>query len=543
MLDHVIMMFYQQNHKIFANKHWLLCIFAIFLSTILTACQSLNTPPHQHKSQIISQQSLQLQTQLTNNHTLLKKISKHAPKHNNLSGYYPIITSFDAFSSRNILTTLANHSIDVQYYIWHNDEAGQIMLKQLYHSANRGVKVRLLLDDLNTNPQLDQILLKFSKHPNIAVRLINPKKIRHLTPVNFAVAMPRYHRRMHNKSMIFDKQLSIIGGRNIGDEYLRSDSQNEFADLDVLLAGKVVNTINDSFEQYWQSDLAYDIEVLVKDTSSETADFLSSLDKINQQNSTIFFPKDDANRKRLDKVLQQGLLTFRWAKIDFFSDNIKKLVKDDNKSERLISQLRETIGTPKKDFSIISSYFVPTNLGIKQLNQLVNDGVNVRVLTNSFHATDVPIVHAGYREARLPMLKGGVQLYELKSSIDADLRKKKSTLSKQEISTSLHTKAFAVDNRLVFIGSYNFDPRSANINTELGVVIYDAQFATAIHQMFDDRLLNISYRLDLLNNRIIWQTLEQPNPMLLLTYREPNLSVINDIWIRFFSILPIQWLL
>ena len=134
------------------------------------------------------------------------------------------------------------------------------MLKQLYDMANRGVKVRLLLDDLNTDSKIDQLLLAFASHPNIAVRYINPKIIRSLTTANFAVAMPRYHRRMHNKSMTFDKQLSIIGGRNIGNEYLRSDTKNEFSDLDVLLAGKVVDSINDSFEQYWNSPISYDIE-------------------------------------------------------------------------------------------------------------------------------------------------------------------------------------------------------------------------------------------------------------------------------------------
>lgn len=537
------LLFWQKIPKFFARKYWLSLIYGSFFSIFLTACQSLNLPPHLSKSQRLSQQSLQLQKTLTNNQDLINKISKKPNKNRDLSGYYPIITSFDAFSSRNVLTNLSQHSIDIQYYIWHNDEAGQIMLKQLYESANRGVKVRLLLDDLNTNPQLDQLLLAFAQHPNIAVRLINPKNVRQLTSLNFATAMPRYHRRMHNKSMTFDKQLSIIGGRNIGDEYLRSDTQNEFADLDVLLAGKVVNAINDSFEQYWQSDLAFDIEVLLKNNKknqSSHGDFLSRLDKIKTQNFATFFP---TTSKRLDNSLYKHNLDFRWAKIDFVVDDVKKLSKSDAKSERLVTKLREAVGTPKQDFSIISSYFVPTNLGIKQLKQLVNNGVNVKVLTNSFHATDVPIVHAGYREARLPMLKAGVDLYELKSSIDADLRQKKSTLSKQKVSTSLHTKAFAVDDRLAFIGSYNIDPRSANINTELGVIIYDKPLAKAIHQLFDNNILNVSYHLVLNKHELLWQTLEQPNPMIISTNREPNLFFVNDVWIRLFSVLPIQWLL
>lgn len=537
------LLFWQKIPKFFARKYWLSLIYGSFFSIFLTACQSLNLPPHLSKSQRLSQQSLQLQKKLTNNQDLLKKISKNPTKNRDLSGYYPIITSFDAFSSRSILTNLSQHSIDIQYYIWHNDEVGQIMLKQLYEAANRGVKVRLLLDDLNTNPTLDQLLLAFSQHPNIAVRLINPKNVRQLTSVNFATAMPRYHRRMHNKSMTFDKQLSIIGGRNIGNEYLRSDTQNEFSDLDVLLSGKVVNAINDSFEQYWQSDLAFDIEVLLNihtNNQPNNDDFLSHLDKIKTQNFATFFP---ANTSHLDNILYKHGLNFRWAKIDFVVDDVKKLSKSDDISKRLITQLREAIGTPKQDFSIISSYFVPTNLGVKQLKQLVNDGVSVKVLTNSFNSTDVPIVHAGYHEARLPMLKAGVDLYELKPSVNADLRQKKSTLRKQKVSTSLHTKAFAVDDKLAFIGSYNIDPRSANINTELGAIIYDKQLARGIHQTFDANILNVSYHLVLLNEQVVWQTLENPNPMIISVNREPNLFFVNEVWIRLFSILPIQWLL
>lgn len=550
--------------KIFQYHSTVQWFFLTWVAIFLTACQQLPVKPHSLKSQLLTQQSQQLQPKLSKKTDLIQQISQTAPPTDkNLSGYYPIITSRDAFASRSMLTDLAKHSIDIQYYIWHNDEAGQLMLKQLYDMANRGVKVRLLLDDLNTDSKIDQLLLAFASHPNIAVRYINPKIIRSLTPANFAVAMPRYHRRMHNKSMTFDKQLSIIGGRNIGNEYLRSDTKNEFSDLDVLLAGKVVDSINDSFEQYWNSPISYDIEnlVLPYEVNNKTNKihminteqrFFDSLDKI-KKNEQWFHSQDfyqaptltvGGHHQALNEVLHQKKLDFRWAKIDFFADNVQKLLKKDNKSERLVEQLRESIGTPKHDFTVVSSYFVPTNRGIKELNQLVADGVNVTILTNSFDSTDVPTVHVGYSEARLPLLKAGVKLYELKSSAGADLRIKKPRLSRNEISTSLHTKAFAVDDRLAFIGSYNVDPRSANINTELGVVIYDPALAKAMHKMFDDNILNISYKLMLSDkNRIVWQTLDEDRPIVLNKANEPRLSLVNSTWIRIFSVLPIQWLL
>lgn len=529
---------YQKIPIFFEKKSWQNLVLLGFISIFLTACQSLNLSPHLAKSQNISQQSQQLQRKTYHQQALLKRISKNIPQnHHTLSGYYPIITNTEARDARHVLTDLATHSIDIQYYIWHNDKSGQEMLKKLYKSANRGVKVRLLLDDLDTTPVSDQILLNFAKHENIAVRLINPKNVRNLTPLNFVTAMPRYHRRMHNKSMTFDKQLSIIGGRNIGDEYLSNENNNNtFADLDVLLAGKVVNAINDSFEQYWQSDLSYDIEVLVKNNPQQSTDFLQSINEIDLQT-------DDDKSTTFQKRLLAGGLNLRWTQIDFFVDNVKKLSKKDKPADRLVVQLREAIGTPKQDFSVISSYFVPTKLGVKQLNQLVADGVNVTILTNSFKATDVPIVHSGYIHSRLPMLQAGVNLYELKPSADADLRKKKSLINPQNSNTRLHIKAFAVDDRLAFIGSYNVDPRSANINTELGVIIYDKELAKAIHQIFDDKILNISYRLGVQENRLVWQTLEEGNPNHNLQRKEPNVSLLNNIWLNLFAILPFQWLL
>ena len=248
----------QTSHLLPYIGQWQLAyqIAGMLLIFLLTACQAL--PPNHRVNTPATIKGSPPYTPL-----IYQISASKNPSPRTLSGYYPLVESTDAFAARSVLSDMATQSIDVQYYIWHNDAAGQLMLKDLYEAANRGVKVRLLLDDLNTNLELDQQLLAFSAHPNIQVRLINPKVTRTLSPANFLVALPRYQRRMHNKSMSFDRQIAIIGGRNIGDEYLRNDTQNEFADLDVLLAGKVVEAVEQSFEQYWNSDLSYDIEQLV----------------------------------------------------------------------------------------------------------------------------------------------------------------------------------------------------------------------------------------------------------------------------------------
>ena len=195
---------------------------------------------------------------------LIESISEQNRSHPNLSGYHPIVTGANAFASRSILTDLATESVDVQYYIWHNDQAGQLLLKKLWQAADRGVVVRFLLDDFNNNAALDKHLLRFASHPNIAVRLINPMSFRKFQTLNYFTDLRRINHRMHNKSMTFDRNLSIVGGRNVGDEYLSNDENSQFADLDVLLIGDVVQDVNESFEQYWRSPLSYDIETLVK---------------------------------------------------------------------------------------------------------------------------------------------------------------------------------------------------------------------------------------------------------------------------------------
>lgn len=538
------------------------CLPLLFtlLLTPLTACQMLPNNPHiaatpTVSTQLTGAQKFSEKSRIQGQYLISRISASTNPSPSKFSGYYPLIDSSDAFASRSILTEMAQQTIDIQYYIWHNDAAGQLMLKDLYQAANRGVKVRLLLDDLNTNPELDQQLLAFAAHANIQVRLINPKVVRGFTPANFVIALPRYQRRMHNKSMTFDRQLSIIGGRNIGDEYLRKDSIAEFADLDVLLAGKVVNQINDSFEDYWDSPLSYDIERLVRPSKNPERNksdepFLGTLTAIAPVNSQSHLHKSSQlyrvqNGAIVDKQLYNKKIQFRWQPMEFLADDVKKLLNQDDKDSRLVSKLRARIGTPKQQLTIVSSYFVPTDLGVLQLSKLMENGVKINIFTNSYESTDVPIVHSGYNVARVPMLKAGIGLYELKSSADADFRRKKRSLYRSKYSTSLHTKAFAVDDKYTFIGSYNVDPRSANINTELGVLIEDKALAKSFHNTFDNSMLNVSYRVHLKDNeQLMWQTHDdKTNKKLITLDKEPHMTFVNGLWLKIFSALPFKRLL
>ena len=265
-------------------------LMIVSLSALLMSCQNLSdfglpNEPHSPSSQAFTQAVYDLYADkdlsvdksvkvnvnadvATHNQgqklpTLTQSITQLTLANPNRSGYLSIIEGNDAMATRTLLSRQASKSIDVQYYIWHNDEAGQWLLHELWLAAERGVKVRLLLDDFNITANIDELLWYFDQHPNIAVRIINPMVCRNWRGLNYVADFKRVNRRMHNKSMTYDRQLSIIGGRNIGNEYLSDHNANQFADLDVLLVGNVVDDVVLSFEWFWQSQLSYDVSQLL----------------------------------------------------------------------------------------------------------------------------------------------------------------------------------------------------------------------------------------------------------------------------------------
>ncbi|WP_201615939.1 phospholipase D family protein [Psychrobacter urativorans] len=559
------------------DPSYLLLGLTLGLSLSLSACQSLPKQPHlpqsqqlsvrvntlyqQDNSKIVQPDSTKIgdksaghkadaqQPALIDrpNTNLVAAITEQNDIHPDLSGYHPIVTGANAFASRSILTGMATQSIDVQYYIWHDDQAGQLMLKDLWQAAERGVIVRLLLDDFNNNAQLDQHLLRFASHPNIAVRLVNPLMHRKFSTLNFVTGLPRINRRMHNKSMTFDKQITIIGGRNIGNEYLSNDQNSQFADLDVLLIGKVVADIDNSFISYWSAPISFDIETLVSLNKGATGDFLTSLDKLdddekNNTRSSLAVYKAAIEDSSIDTDLVNKRVPFRWADIQFLSDDVGKLTKSVPKETNLVHQLRTLLGSPSKKLTIISSYFVPTKDGVNTLVQLADAGIEIKILTNSFDATDVTAVHSGYSQWRPKMLRAGIKIYELKSTASEEKRENKLWKARSQSSTSLHAKTFAIDDHQVFVGSYNVDPRSANINTEMGVIINDDELARQLHEALSDDLLNQAYEVKLTDNgKLQWHTLEKGEKVIYDS--EPRVDTVDHIWLTIMSWLPIDWLL
>ena len=550
------------------------------LSLSLVGCQSLPQQPHLAQSKELSERVNAMYTNKTkaqdepntpnsrldsgiednnvntetddtanaNNDTdLVATISEQNKIHPDLSGYHPIVTGANAFASRSILTDMATRNIDAQYYIWHDDQAGQLLLKDLWEAAERGVIVRLLIDDFNNSAALDQQLLRFSSHPNTAVRIVNPLMHRKFQALNFVTGLPRINRRMHNKSMTFDKQITIIGGRNIGNEYLSNDQNSQFADLDVLLIGKVVADIDNSFGSYWSAPISYDIETLVTLDEDGPTDFIEGLDQLgtnekSDNQSSLSLYKSAIADSSIDTDLLNKRIPFRWTDMQFLSDDVGKLTKSVPADTNLVQQLRTLLGRPDKELTIISSYFVPTKDGVDTLVELADSGINIKILTNSFDATDVTAVHSGYSQWRPKLLKSGIKIYELKSTASEEDRENKLWKARSQSSTSLHAKTFAIDDHQVFIGSYNVDPRSANINTEMGVIINDDELARQLHEALSDDLLSQAYEVKLTDdNHLQWHTMENGEKK--VYEAEPRVDLSDHIWLTIMSWLPIDWLL
>lgn len=515
----------------------------VAVMVLLGACQSLPPSPHLPQSTPTAKNTDSLLSAL---------VKKDTQKHPDLSAYYPISTGADAFAVRSLLTDLSQNSIDVQYYIWHNDETGQLLLKDLWRAGERGVAVRLLVDDLGISTRTSHQLAWLASHPNIAVRLANPFSYRKFRSLEYLKSPQRLNTRMHNKSMTFDKQISIIGGRNIGDEYLNNDLTNNFADLDVLLIGDVVSQIDDSFEQFWQSPNSYDIHTLIA-PHTITGDMQALFDKDDYERQQLTGKENTLQRQRkanqtasLDEKILAWQVPFRWTNIRFFSDNPQKLSRQAPKEDFLVAQLRKAITPPTRRLSIISSYFIPTKDGVAMLTALSKAGVKVSILTNALEATDVPFVHTGYHHWRYDLVSAGVKLYELKRHATTP-QGNNPHWQNPNATASLHAKAFAVDESQVFIGSYNIDPRSANINTELGVVIEDTALATRLHHALNnsttpnDALLHQAYELDIADGKLIWKTKEGNETV--IYDNEPSTNLPTRLGIGVVGLLPLDWLL
>jgi putative cardiolipin synthase len=454
-------------------------------------------------------------------------LSKALAAHPGKAGVYPLGRGRDAFAARVLLARAAERSLDVQYYIFRTDVTGGLLLTALWEAAERGVRVRVLLDD-STTRGMDGAIAALDAHANIEVRLFNPFANRGFRLGEMVTDFSRINRRMHNKSFTADNQATIVGGRNIGDEYFGAESAVEFADLDALAIGAAVREVSASFDAYWNSASAFPAERLLPRLSAQDeADVRGRWSHIGRSNPYV----EALRTTPLVQQLLAGRLPLEWAAARVVSDDPAKVLHPpERKDLHMTAQLDSVLGRPERELDLVSPYFVPTKAGTAALVALVQRGVSVRVLTNSLAATDVSAVHAGYAKYREDLLRGGVRLYELKPTARPEAGGGGSD-------ASLHAKTFAVDRARIFIGSFNFDPRSARLNTEMGLVVESAALATRLSSALDGTLPRDAYEVRLADGSLVW--LDGATRYT----ADPQTGFFKRLWIGLLSILPIEWLL
>ena len=468
-----------------------------------------------------------------------QSIAPLAKAHPEKSGIYALPSGAGSFITRLELAEASESTLDVQYYIWRGDLTGMLLFGALQEAAERGVRVRLLLDDFTTR-SIDQTLITLHDHENIEVRLFNPFVYRGSRAWGFITDFSRANRRMHNKSFTADAQATIIGGRNIDDSYFGAADGYLFADLDVLAVGPVVRELSGDFDRYWVSYSAYPADRIIR-KSPDPQKLCSKLHDVRQSREAETF-LSGAQEGMVIRELLEGTLDLIWAPTRIVSDDPAKGLGL-AKPEGLIGhQLQTIIGVPTTDVELVSPYFVPTQAGTRALVALAQKGVEVRVLTNSLDATNVPLVHSGYAKRRKALLRGGVTLYEMKRLPAVEERPMRGPGPLGSSGSSLHAKTFSVDRKRVFVGSFNFDPRSVNLNTELGLVIKSPELASQIEQSFTARVPENAYEVRLDDRgRLYW--LEQTKEGIIRHDREPNTGFWQRQRVRFFAFMPIEWLL
>lgn len=465
-------------------------------------------------------------------------VDARCARHPGMSGVHPLNDGLDAFAARYLLMGMARNTIDVQYYIWQNDMSGRLLFSALLDAAERGVQVRLLLDDNNT-PGLDETLAELDRHPNIAVRLFNPFSFRTLRMLGYLTDFARLNRRMHNKSLTVDGAVTLVGGRNIGDEYFGTGDEPLFTDLDVMVIGPVVPEVAQDFERYWHSKAVMPLRSVVAVSGQQQA---VRLPKAWQDSEAVQRYLARLEHSPFVGQMAEGTLSMTWARTRLLSDDPRKGLGKAKRSSLLPQRMLEVIGTPQQQFDIISAYFVPTRAGVAQLLALKRRGVKIAILTNSLAANDVSVVHAGYARWRKKLLRHGIALYELKPQANASEAPHDRGLTGNS-GSSLHAKTFTVDSRKVFIGSFNFDPRSAVLNTEMGLVIESDALAQHTHQRFIQGMRDRAWTLRLDGwGRVNWVEYPGETDEVVHTH-EPQCTWLQRLLVRLVWHLPVEWLL
>jgi putative cardiolipin synthase len=458
-----------------------------------------------------------------------------AATHPGDSGFALIRHGRPAFTARVAFSELAEKTLDLQYYIWEADATGRILAERLVRAADRGVRVRVLLDDVNLEGR-DAVIASLDAHPNIEIRLFNPFGHRSAHILDFITDFERVNHRMHNKLMVADNAVAIVGGRNVGDDYFQVATDANYRDLDIAALGPVVRDISAVYDHFFNGDWAVPIAALVDRPYTES-DLQSALQTMRKRIAEDAYPYPlDQEADELKAEIRAMENKIVWAPGMVVWDDPASIDRE-GRTTRLNEALHKRVGLLENELLLEAAYFVPRDRAIETMRELNERGVRLRVLTNSMASNDVVAAHAGYANRRKEMLESGVALYELRP--DAGSVRKRIFVGTSK--AALHTKAIVFDRKDVFIGSFNLDPRSGDINTEAGLYIESPELAHQLIAHMDEGVSpQDSYRVRLDENGDLYWVTEDENENETRFEHDPGSTVWQRSVIGIIQLLPIE---
>jgi len=508
----------------------------ITIASVVAGCSTLPTDVERPESYALADTS----------DTLLARLTDPAEsEHRGLSGFHLLPEGLRALESRLAMIDLAERSVDIQTYVWSADLAGGLITNRLWKAAERGVRVRVLIDDFLLDDN-DTALAAFDSHPNIEVRIFNPFGAR-IEPVpilkirrgiELITSLQRLNHRMHNKSFVVDDQMAVIGGRNIGDEYYDLGREFNFVDFDLLVIGPQVDEVSDGFDEFWNSEWAYPITAFRSHPDpAQTQRLLAALrSRIDGPREVIGIPSDtDIERASLERFIDR----LEWARAELvFDDPDKGRGRNPDVGTEVAVRLRELAAETESELIIISPYFVPGPIDGTLVEQLIERGVRVRIVTNSLASTNHAAVHSGYKRYRKAVADAGIEMHETQAWLPELVGNDRVPWNTGK--SGLHTKVLVFDREDIFVGTFNLDPRSIELNTEMGLVVNDSRIGAQVGEMADILFQpKTSWRVERGDDgSLVWRGEENGHT---ITYAaEPHASFGRKVIVFFASLLPIE---
>jgi len=481
-----------------------------------------------------------------------RRFDSAASAHSGESAFRIISAGADGFAARMQMIDAAQKTLDLQYFIYRNDETGRLITGALLRAASRGVRIRLLVDDGPMLPGDEKILL-LRAVPNMEVRIFNPfvqrEPNRVLRSIEFAVDSQRLDYRMHNKLLVADNAVALIGGRNIADAYFQIDPDWQYADDDIFIGGPMVERLSQTFDEFWNSTLAIPAQALQRTMPSDASvqEYRKCLadEWMRVHSNDLPFMRRAESGDPLSGIVD-GRLPVVWASGQVVSDSPdKKAVNDGGMIGRLIyGPVAKAADSAQSEALVITPYFVPTASELELLERMRQRGASVRVLTNSLESSDEVLAHSGYVKYREQLLREGVELHELKTLPGNARGSGQSAAMNRYGNYGLHAKFYVFDRKKLVIGSMNFDQRSVKLNTEVGMIVDSAELALETEKRFERmtepaNAYTVQFSDDTSGSpHLTWRTVEAGEPVVLT--REPARNWWQRVTTELCRLLPLD---